>query len=404
MKKLLFTLASFCILWSCSNNSKEQNTPDNQLYDVNFNVETTVSVNDLKNTSSEIPDYIQAIFYYLYNSNGELIKKENYNSEEYSNISDQLPAGDYSALFVAQEIYYQYAEASNERIDDIDFFWRTSSFDGQQFLQKIDFSVSEDATTVPVELERITGKVTLMSKDLIPASYHKLVLEISNVQTHYYIHNKTYPLNSDSKETIEFDLTEKADQNLNESVHLFAYDSGRELSFWLKFFDADGNLIKDQTFENIPIIVNKETIISSSMFSSNSTSDNSFKISILDQWNTPINIDWDNDNGIDYIAPYISINHPYKSGEKHHISCDMEDRGNINTSSFVIKDSNQNIVFDSKTHNDADGNPIVVDQGTNVDADYDIILNTPADVYTVEWTATDDAGNTSTESIDFLVS
>lgn len=308
MKKLAYLLLLSISLFSCSENSTEEQIEE-QLYNVSFNVSTFKQ--DITNMKSLSPLYeiSQELIYLVYNSDNKFLyhKKFENNEENFGEIEDKLPKGEYNIIFLA----------CNNSIDSNDLVNITSNteyiyYDWEEmndtFHKKINITIPDDNSDFSVTLNRVVGKLEIILTDNIPEEAY----EIEYSLTDSHIGLDLFTGNSSHKYTVSKSgisiVDERGKPNYKLEFFSFVGEETVSCNLTINVFDQEKNLIATKNIRDISLFRNKIVRLSGEMFTANGGTENSFSLKVNDAWSAIIEKTFDEVN--DDTIPTVNFTSP----------------------------------------------------------------------------------------------
>jgi hypothetical protein len=314
MKMYLILIAVAVIFFSCKKENAGTIVNDKPavaktLYPVGFNFSvfeaTGVKISQTATNSLStlaLKDQIKYLHYFVYSGSIdpriELVpvkqKTQKSTDANFGNITDSLPAGQYSIFFVGAQAP---GDVSMERKFTTDlyghpiFYYNNSSI-YDTFNKRVDLVISAPVNQ-PVVLTRVTTKITIKFTDIMPSNAAKIKVSFEdfplgadllyNTGDHhahwelgevYPTATFSFPVNSSDKGKTGFTL----------STLVWPH----YLTINIDCFGLNGELIAHKKLTKIipDILANTNYIFSGKLFDQNSH----FSVNINDEWNAPVNI------------------------------------------------------------------------------------------------------------------
>lgn len=306
-KSVLYLLLAPLLFFSCKRN-QQQPGPVAKTYKVNFNVSgfNQTILNSIKSkktdalqTDSVISDTssndsLNVLDYMVYTSKGlpvhALITQQSTNGK-FTSISDNLPAGTYTIVFIAGKTGLTYVPGGNGRIaldgfeyhsptevfkDLTDFIWHDT------FYKQFSLTVSGSDTTVNTALPRLVSQLEVNIEDALPANTSYFRLSFSNV-LYYYALTGTNSVGS--AVTCRSSVPASAIGTTNFQIYniMVPIPGGTPTNVEIQAYDTSDNLIGDAVVNNVTFQANMKTLLTGKLFGTSST--NSFNITLNQQWN-----------------------------------------------------------------------------------------------------------------------
>lgn len=305
MKKTLFSLICACALLFSGCSKEETAAPkDEKLYPVTFNVstfskeivpmaslKTARQINASTTSGAGLSDAVKHISYAVYNEAGILVNQKVSNSQQQSfgKIEDSLPRGKYTVMLLGSTL------GTLPRPDNINGYYYMPEYGGGDdiFFSQTALEVQGSAIDQTIQLKRKVGKVDIVITDEIPPNIEEIVYSLKGVGHYFYpnsgqsyrgtIYKSNYYLNDEASGAPDYS------QNFN--LYFFLdYDQDAYASVNIRAYDRNRNLVVDKTINDVPVSVNKKTILTGRLFDDvGSTKGQAFSISVDDKWNSESN-------------------------------------------------------------------------------------------------------------------
>lgn len=317
MKKNLIAafITATVLIASCSKEkAAEPELKDEALYPVTFNVNTfktevvpMATAPKLKKLSYQgnglggpsfqstgigedwLGNKMEYLEYYVFNESGARVNhisqwpfegdgtQTSVRNEQFGKFEDTLPAGKYKVVFKSGygtlNGDFQYAAYTN--IDQ----------DRDAFGNAFDIIIADKALEQSVELDRIVGKLEVKLLDKIPNDIDRIVLSINGISNFHYIYGGRYGTNDKSEKTIS-----TTSSNFESQLFLYFGYQGYETSSGhatvnIRAYGTEGNLAINKIINDVPVGVNKTTILSGKLFEEfGSSKGQGFSVSLKDNW------------------------------------------------------------------------------------------------------------------------
>ena len=336
-------LLTLCVgLASCAKNP-EISDKSKEMVPVSFKVGFSKEVTNFRSLSisrSETEPMLNKLTYLVYDNNtGQLYKQlEKYDFE--GAISDELPEGNYTFVFVGERgtsFYYdefQYWEGrlalEGNKIQedlpfvDLDFYdwedlhYNNSSFELKFsyindenidiFYAKYNYEVQKEATLEKdIALDRIIGKIEVVIEDAIPNNVAEITMELINTPVRYY-YSKTSDMTVRSGSSYEQYLIEESEKgttgyalpfisfeniNADQSRYSVSIKLTAKKSLPEGVQDNGQSVVATKTIENVDILKNKTVIYRGNLFDGvvdpgDDSGSASFSFSVNDNWNEDV--------------------------------------------------------------------------------------------------------------------
>lgn len=179
MKNILFISAIFPLIFiACRKDSSSNHPVENNKFPVqlvingfsksteDFNGERKPA-NNGKETADSLSDYIQHLYYLVYNNSNVLVKRINQTATDssFGLIQDSLPAGHYTiALVGSRNETYIGGDPISGSQDEIAFFDLPG---GDVFYKKIGIDVN-NSIAANISLDRVVARLSVQIQDAIP--------------------------------------------------------------------------------------------------------------------------------------------------------------------------------------------------------------------------------------------
>ncbi|WP_207536303.1 FimB/Mfa2 family fimbrial subunit [Desertivirga arenae] len=265
MKKTLplLSLALVLVLFACKKSSKTEAQPEEKLYPVTFSAsEFQQSTKGMQSTlaTDSAKKVLKKIIYAVFNSNGTLLRtiaQDVNTSPNFGTIVDSLPAGNYTATFMASTGDLSYnilSTLSNTNVynDNNDLF-----------ANKATFTVSGPLVNQNIVLNRIVGKLTIVLKDIIPANVSQLVVEYLDGSHYYPSREENYNL---EQKTYYYNITSLDRASANYTITNFVLPNLTSTNIHIRAYTSTNTLVVDRTINNVALSRNKETIVTGALF------------------------------------------------------------------------------------------------------------------------------------------
>lgn len=308
MKKPLFSLiCAVALLFSSCSKENTTAPKDEKLYPVTFNLSTfskeIVPMASLKKTVGQISastasgtalnEAIQYIDYAVYNESGIKVNHKNsyFNNSNFGRIDDSLPKGKYKIVVAGST--GGVGSLPNDYYSGI--YNSGTNGMGDIFLKQFELEVTGEPISQDVELKRIVGKIEIELADDIPASIEEIAYSVKGVGHYlYFSDTRTSSGQTVSKSNYYFDYPDMGvgpDYNQDFALYFFLqYDQDAIVSVNIRAYDNNRNLVVDKTINDVPVSINKKTILTGRLFDDvGSTKGQSFSISVDDKWNSESN-------------------------------------------------------------------------------------------------------------------
>ncbi|MFA6087089.1 hypothetical protein [Mucilaginibacter sp.] len=309
MKKYLLLIMTVAIIFfSCKKENADKIVTDNPtlsktLYPVVFNF-SVLQTNGVKTNSLStlaLKDQIKYLHYFVFSGPFEPInelkpfkqKTQKSTDQNFGNITDSLPAGQYSIFFVGAQAL---GNVSMERkiatdLYGVPIFYYNNSSIYDTFNKRLDLIVSAPVNQA-VELTRITTKITIKLTDQMPANAATikvsfedfpvgadLLLNIGNHRPHsdidpYPTATFSFPVNDDDKGKTGFTLSTLVWPHFYPTISIDC-------------IGLNGELIAHKELSRAIPQLNANT---NYIFSGKLFSQSAFSITINDEWNAPVNV------------------------------------------------------------------------------------------------------------------
>src|SRR5690606_30436439 len=221
-------------------------------------------------------------------SGKEVSKKVSYASDEnFGMIADELPVGSYKVTFSGSDM---------GEIDISNTYrgWISLHQGGKAdiFHKEIDLTVQEGGVlTQSVEMIRKVGQIEIVPIDKIPSRVYWIKYTVHKVSWLFYL--KDHSGRNDSKVTTNIFYNTDADAGLfpDYTQPLFAnFFLDRDLpavaSVSIQAYDKSGNTLVDKVIHDVPVSINKKTILTGYLFGNLAEQD--FLVTFDDNWNSDI--------------------------------------------------------------------------------------------------------------------
>lgn len=308
MKKLSLSLICALALLISGCSKKEIAEPkDEKLYPVTFNVSTfskeIVPMASLKTagqisasttSGKALSDAVKYITYAVYNESGiEVNRKTSYASEaNFGKIEDSLPKGKYKIVILGT-----LRVAGNvDQYYDNGWVYISSGWGGDDtFFGQVDIDVQGSVIEQSLELVRKAGKIEIELLDEIPVDIEEIIYTIQGISNYFNMLDYRGNNNSEiynSNYYVDYpENGEVADYTQDLNLYFFlSYDLPTTAAVNIRAYDRNRNLVVDKTITDVPVAINKKTILTGRLFDEvGSTKGQAFSVSIDDKWNSDIN-------------------------------------------------------------------------------------------------------------------
>lgn len=299
MKKLLYSAIALSLFFvGCQKDGSSPSTPpEAEKFPVRFSVTDFDSKvtdldsrkaedQDLSNARDSLSDAIQHLYYIAYNSGGVVSLKHQSpadNNVDFGNITDSLPAGTYSIVFVG-------SSPTAARLNLTDIFQARIDFKDNtgQLLKIPDTHYKRLSITVgpngklpdsSITLQRIVSSIEVHIADALPTD--SIDITVSHQASKFFFHNDQTSDGWDIRH-----LSRKDAKTYGEYVLFTEIPS----TVIITALDRTTGTARVKTVYNVSCYRNKKVVLSGNMFSSDASG---FKISVNDQWD-------DNDDPIPF--------------------------------------------------------------------------------------------------------
>lgn len=275
MKKFLLCALFFSCILSCKKDHKNVALPsansNKKTYKVHFNIladQSKTSNSVKKSTNSlatsaitNIGGITNTLLYFVYNSQGNLITqlRQDSSTTNYGQISDTFSTGTYTIAIIAGENGPVNYSATGK-------YFQTGGHD--TFFKKFTITVTDDAITQDVNLERIVGQLQVKILDAIPANVTSLQFTFND--TRFSIAssspdaNNTYPL------IIGGILPDSVKGTTNYSLTSYVANTTASFPVVITAYDASNKVIGTAQVNDVSCLPNTRTVLSGNLFSGSS--------------------------------------------------------------------------------------------------------------------------------------
>lgn len=274
MKKVLFTLVTFTgvLFLSCSRDSEPSAPQQVTFHCSGFTVEQQ-SLSPLRRSAQELIDDGNAMTdLYLFNGSTQLVHQVS-TQEDFGTITVLLPLGEHHLHFVATRSTGLSYDASVLSCTSL----------RPTFGKHLDLSVS-GASDNNVALERITGQLSIIIEDEVPAGASTLTVELSPWYRDMNVTTFAGVTQSDFSQTIN--ITGRVGTTNNTwTINIItpSYGVQYEPTYTLTARNGSDQIIGQAT-GTVPLVTNTKTILRGSIFQGNRS-----VVTLNTAWNADIN-------------------------------------------------------------------------------------------------------------------
>lgn len=306
MKKPLFSLiCAVALLFSSCSKENTAAPKDEKLYPVTFNVSTfskeIVPMASLKKTVRQISasttsgnalsDAVKHVSYAVYNEAGIKVNEKVSNSQHasFGEIEDSLPVGKYTVMLLGSTLRTWNAP------DNINGSYYMPEYGGGDdfFFSQTAIEVQGLAINQTIQLKRKVGKVEIKITDEIPANIEEIVYSVKGVGHYFFPYSGLSYINTIYKSNYYWVDEESGSPDYSQDFGLYFflnYDQDAFASVNIRAYDRNRNLVVDKTINDVPVSINKKTILTGRLFDdAGSTKGQAFSISVDDKWNSESN-------------------------------------------------------------------------------------------------------------------
>ncbi|MEX6686621.1 FimB/Mfa2 family fimbrial subunit [Danxiaibacter flavus] len=240
-----------------------------QLHRISFNFsDFEISYQGGKAIAKEmaVKDFLKSLYYAVYDSTGEEIKRIDFGSNSYPNklvpaqIQDSLKAGKYTIVFAGGKDTLCVNPGKTTLSDLSIMNW----FNQDIFYKKFVLTVSDhDTSLTSIRLERITGSLEVTLKDsVLPANVASLVFLTRNRPGYFGVMQDVI-VGLDSSYAGDFNPGFNSyPVNITSSY----FGSNSNLQVVIRAYDKTRAIIKEKIVDGVHVYVNKKTVLSGKLF------------------------------------------------------------------------------------------------------------------------------------------
>lgn len=301
IKKISWILCVVALAIAGCTKEEAASPKSDKLHPVKFNVSTFgkqivpmagLNKDIVANASSNnaLPYVIQSLTYVVFDESGKEVSKKVSTrlDENFGMIEDELPAGSYKATFSGSDM--QGVNISN-------FYGGAMSLHtegkGDIFYKEADLIVEDGAgITTSVELVRKVGKIEVDLLDEIPSKVSRIDLTIFNVSSFFNLKDHSGRNDYDLRSSVYYRNDPKTGALPDYSQPIFSnFFLDKDLPFIaiviIQAYDQVGKQIADKVILNVPVAINKKTILTGELFD-DTAKGQEFSVSFVDDWNSDI--------------------------------------------------------------------------------------------------------------------
>ncbi|MGZ3766119.1 MAG: hypothetical protein ACXVB0_19610 [Mucilaginibacter sp.] len=293
MKKIILFLAVGLLLFSCKKDHKNTPDPANKTYAVNFNISgftqqivgstSKLHVNSLQTNTVDIASYFDYFDYVVYSGSTTSsivhrttidLKKSGFSN----NVSDNLPNGTYTIVFVAWKNGGVNVYPVNAYINAAP--WTDT------FFKKITITVSGGSINQDVSLDRILGQLSVQLKDIMPSNASSIAVTV-NAETGRFFFTPQDPSETPlGPSTSTFAIPDSVKGKTGFKVSRFIQNDKQPFTTTIICYDASNKILAQTTVTNVSIQHNVQTLLTGYLFGANT----GFNVVLNAGWDpTPIN-------------------------------------------------------------------------------------------------------------------
>lgn len=287
-KKLLYGIILSVLLFSCK---KDHNSGTaKKTYSVKFNVSDFIQtignapskkeVNKIKTNATTIPisNYLTQLYYYVFDSNGEIIHSltQDSSTTNFGNIADNLPEGTYTIVIAAGKSGLSF-QTNPPLLSQTKLSYPGPWKD--TFLKKFQITVSDGGVNQVVKLDRIVGQLEVNILDALPATAKSISIKISPESSGYSVGTST-PYTSGVDVTTTTDIPASAAGTTNYKTYCIVANTITPFTVSITCYDASKKVLGSAEVTNVTCQPNTKTILSGNLAGGNVV----FKISLNSAW------------------------------------------------------------------------------------------------------------------------
>jgi len=273
-RPILYLLLPLFLIYSCKKDHSAITPPAQKMYRVSFDASGFTQrigtgsvkgkqVNSLQTNDTGTEYDVDAFSYVVYNNqNDGLIHQilQKAGTPGWGTVIDSLPAGNYNVYFMAYNSSYVSVDVNNRNMYVSSGF---APWPDTYFKKLGSFTVSDQAISQPVSLERIVGQVTFKLLDTLPPNPGWAAVSVS---ADYYMYNFDSGPTGTLKPTGSFSTTITSRTNVTASTFVM---NTAPVSATISCYTATGAGIGQVSVPNVSVVPNRQTILTGYLLGTN---------------------------------------------------------------------------------------------------------------------------------------
>lgn len=305
-KPLSLLICAFALILSGCSKEEIASPNDEKLYPVTFNVSTfskqivpmaslkTAKEINASTSSKTLSEAVQHLNYGVYNETGIKVneKESSATNPGFGKIEDSLPQGRYTVVVLGTKRSRKILPST---LDEFYFLSHTSDGGDDVFFQQTVIEVKGAAINQSLQLSRKVGKVEIELSDKIPENIEEIVYTVKGVSSLFHLRSNygAYD-NSIYKSNYYWSYNDEMgapDYSQDFGLYfLLSYDEDAVASVNVRAYDRNRNLVVDKTINDVPVGINKKTILTGRLFDdAGNSKGQAFSVSLDDKWNSNVN-------------------------------------------------------------------------------------------------------------------
>lgn len=283
MKDTLLSLAcAFALLFTACSKEELASPEEEEQYAVAFSVNSLshdmVPMASLKpgpliaaaNSGAALPAGIDFLNYVVYNENGYRIADEVFQrgSTDFGRIKDFYTRGKYKVLVFGRrhQVY-----GAPMQYNEWGYFYNYELSD-EVYFNQFDLEISDTDIEQDIELKRKVGKVEIEITGPVPQNVLLISYSITGVSEYFSPKTNRGDNTSSITRSYYLDTNRPPEERIGKGAFDFFFfldeDEDAKATISMTAFDQNYNIVAQKEIENVPVGVNKKTILRGQLFES----------------------------------------------------------------------------------------------------------------------------------------
>ncbi|WP_374166818.1 FimB/Mfa2 family fimbrial subunit [Arcticibacter sp. MXS-1] len=235
---------------------------------------------------SALKDYVHYLSYFIFGSDGKFVRtiKQTDTSPSFGLISDNVPAGDYTVVFVASK--YDLSFGATTTLSTARLF--STAIDDDIFFKKITLTVGSKDISQSLVLDRVVGYVEVALKETLPSNVAKVDFAIQNDYANLLFSTGSFTIAGVPSEKRLSKVLSTEEERTNITFGATVLNDTGNVIVQIICYNSAGTVIKEVKVQNVQCVKNKRTVLSGKVFAS---ATGGFSVSLNTLWDSdPISV------------------------------------------------------------------------------------------------------------------